>query len=49
MTILMDRLFIKIEFDSEGIQNSSKRGILYIGMIYLAGMATAFIIMAALS
>lgn len=48
MTILMDRFFIKIGFDADDVQNSSGRGLLYIGITYMAGMATAFLVMAAL-
>lgn len=49
MTILMDRFFIKIGFDPEDVQSNPRRGLLYIGMIYMSGMATAFLIMALLS
>lgn len=49
MTLVMDRFFIKIGFDPDEVQNSSGRGLLYIGITYMAGMATAFLVMAALS
>lgn len=49
MTVLMDKFFIKIGFDSQGLLSNSRRGILYIGMTYMAGMTTAFLVMAALS
>jgi hypothetical protein len=49
MTILMDRFFIKIGFESEDVQSNPRRGILYIGITYMSGMATAFLIMALLS
>lgn len=49
MTILMDRFFIKIGFDPKDVQNNPRRGILYIGMTYMSGMASAFLIMAVLS
>lgn len=48
MTRLMDRFFIKIGFEPEDVQNSSRRGLLYIGMTFMAGMATAFLVMAVL-
>lgn len=49
MTILMDRLFIKIGFDDEELQNSSYRGYLYVGMIFMLGLTVAFLIMTLLS
>jgi hypothetical protein len=49
MTKQMDKFFIKIGLDSQEIQSNPKRGILYIGMIYMFGIATAFLIMTILT
>lgn len=48
MTVLMDAFFVAIGFKADEIKDSHIRGGLYIGMIYIAGMATAFLIMAAI-
>ena len=45
MTNLMDNLFIKIGFDNRDIKRSSKRGVFYVGIVFMLGMTTAFIIM----
>lgn len=46
MTPLMDRLFISIGLDAKEIQNSPARGALYIGIICMIGLTSAFLIMA---
>jgi|GEM_PF-3926205 len=46
MTPLMDRLFISIGLDPKEIKNSPLRGALYIGIIYVCGLTSAFLIMA---
>ena len=46
MTPLLDRLFISIGLDSKDIENSPMRGALYIGIIYMIGLTSAFLIMA---
>lgn len=46
MTDLMDRFFARIGFSLHELHTSDYRGLLYIGMIFLSGMTTAFIIMA---
>lgn len=45
MTVLMDKFFVKIGFESQDIKRSSKRGFLYIGIIFMSGLAAAFFIM----
>lgn len=49
MTNLMDMFFIKIGFEAEDLKACNIRGALYVGMIYTIGMASAFMIMAALA
>ena len=49
MTLLMDKFFIKIGFDTKELKACKIRGALYIGMVYTIGMASAFMIMATLA
>lgn len=45
MTVLMDKMFIKAGFDRRELERSTNRGRLYVGMIFMLGMAFAFSIM----
>lgn len=45
MTVLLDRFFIKTGFDRQEIESTPHRGYLYIGIIFMLGMTTAFLIM----
>lgn len=49
MTNLVDKFCVKLGLDTEEIQDSPHRGLLYIGIVFMLGMTTAFFIMAALS
>ena len=49
MTLLMDKLFIKIGFKAKDLKSCTIRGALYFGMIYTLGMSSAFVVMAMLS
>jgi hypothetical protein len=46
MTVLMDKFFIAIGLDSEEIKESSGRGVLYIGIVFMSGASAAFMLMA---
>lgn len=48
MTLIMDKLFIKIGFEAEDLNACDIRGTLYIGMIFSIGMGSAFGTMAML-
>lgn len=45
MTYVMDKFFISIGFDAEEIHESPKRGGLYIGIVFMLGLASAFLLM----
>jgi len=44
----MDKFFNRIGLDEQDIKTCSTRGLLYIGIIFMAGMMTAFLVMAVL-
>ncbi len=46
MTNLMDKVFISMGMDGKEIKDTQIRGVLYIGMIYMTGLTSAFLIMA---
>lgn len=46
MITLMDHFFIRIGFQEDELKRSAIRGWLYMGMIYMIGLTTAFLIMA---
>ena len=46
MTRLVDAVFIRAGFDRGELLRSNLRGSLYVGMVYMAGLASAFLIMA---
>ncbi|GLQ24229.1 hypothetical protein GCM10007853_21030 [Algimonas ampicilliniresistens] len=45
MTYLMDKFFIAIGLDETEIRESAYRGWLYVGMVYLLGIGSAFGVM----
>ena len=45
MTNLMDKMFISMGLDGKEIKDTQIRGVLYIGMIYMIGLTSAFLIM----
>jgi hypothetical protein len=49
VTVIVDRFFAKLGLEEEELKSSPKRGFLYIGMIYMLGLITAFLTMAILS
>lgn len=49
MTHIMDKFFIHIGFNREELTASNSRGWIYIGMIFLIGLSTAFFIMSVFS
>jgi len=49
MTRLMDKVFIHLGMERVEIEASDIRGGLYIGMVFMTGLGSAFLIMTALS
>jgi len=49
LTELMDGFFIRIGFEKRELEASYYRGQLYAGMIYMLGLASAFLLMGVLS
>jgi len=49
MTVLMDRFFSKMGLEEQELKHSSQRGYLYMGMIFMLGITSAFLVMAILS
>lgn len=47
-TVLMDRLLATFGFAREELDAVEYRGWLYLGMIYMMGLASAFVIMASI-
>lgn len=45
MTDFMDRFFARIGFSIQELHTSHYRGLLYIGMVFMSGMTTAFVTM----
>ena len=45
MNRIVDRLFVRIGFSENELEASEIRGRLYIGMIFLSGWTTAFLLM----
>ena len=43
---MMDKMFISMGLDGKEIKDTQIRGVLYIGMIYMIGLTSAFLIMA---
>ena len=48
MTELLDKFFLFLGLNEDELSQSSARGMLYVGMIFLAGIATAFLFMTAI-
>lgn len=46
MTFLLDKFFISIGLEAQEIHESSIRSAIYIGIVFLLGLASAFLIMA---
>ena len=49
MTHLMDKFFIHLGMDKTEIEASDIRRTLYVGMIYMVGLASAFLVMSIFS
>jgi len=49
VTYLMDKIFICLGMDKTEIEASDIRGTLYVGMIYMVGLASAFLVMSIFS
>jgi len=47
MMVLMDKFFVRIGLDKVEISAAEYRGLIYIGMIFMLGVAVAFLVMAA--
>jgi len=45
MTGIVDKFFIYIGFDKNELEMSDVRGLLYIGIVFMMGVSSAFIIM----
>ncbi|MEP3895304.1 MAG: hypothetical protein ABJN52_15090 [Litorimonas sp.] len=44
MTNFMDKVFISIGLDKAELEVSDHRGLLYVGIVFASGLATAFLI-----
>lgn len=47
-TVLMDRFHIALGYSRQELEAVEYRGWLYLGMIYMTGLASAFVIMASI-
>lgn len=48
MTDIMDKFFVRIGFKRDELEASHLRGFLYVGIVYMIGLSSAFLIMTAI-